>query len=229
MGSSCLIKTCTVKKSKVGASFHRLPWKYPSLFQTLQHVFGSSNVRELTRWSRICSLHIAQLAPLATTDEVVRRLMEYYSWNARSYKRIFELSKCNESIDTKGSANETVKIQEGIGALGSINWTLEDFVKSGLFVLGNKDKSNKNEAACGDCQSVSSSKSEASLHFEEDEETGLRGVAASGKHGPGVESGHCVGQYLLQILAGALATAAPPGKGLTTMDKIVRHPPGFFF
>ncbi|XP_071527263.1 uncharacterized protein [Panulirus ornatus] len=210
MGSSCLIKTCTVKKSKVGASFHRLPWKYPSLFRTLQHVFGSSNVRELTRWSRICSHHIAQLAPLASTDEVVRRLMEYYSWNARSYKRIFELSRCNKYIVTKDSTNETVKIEESNGTLGTINWTLEDMVKSGLFVLDNKDRGDKSEAACGDCRSVSSSKSEASIQFEEDESES-KDLPTSGKQTNGVESGQCMGQYLLQMLAGALATASPSG------------------
>ncbi|XP_042225044.1 uncharacterized protein LOC121868460 isoform X2 [Homarus americanus] len=199
MGSSCLIKTCTVKKAKVGASFHRLPWKYPSLFHTLQQVFGNSNVRELTRWSRICSHHIAQLAPLATTDEVVRRLMEYYAWNARSYKRIFELSKLER-------VSEPQKTHEG-----DMTLTLEDLVKSGVFVVGNSEsdsKSVRGEAACGDWQSVASNKSDSSFPSEEDEEeASVRSLASSGAQ----ESGHYVGQYLLQILTGVLANHPSSG------------------
>ncbi|XP_045592045.1 uncharacterized protein [Procambarus clarkii] len=203
MGSSCLIKTCTVKKTKVGASFHRLPWKYPSLFRTLQHVFGNSNVRELTRWSRICSLHIAQLAPLAATDDVVRRLMEYYAWNARSYKRIFELSKLEEAQDVKGCVDEALQFLEGEQVLDNGSWSLEDLVKNGVFVLRNCD-GVKGEASCGDWQSVASNKSESSQPSEE-EEVGAPGLVVSRAHTAQVESGHYVGQYLLQLLAGTLA------------------------
>ncbi|MPC97066.1 hypothetical protein E2C01_092355 [Portunus trituberculatus] len=114
MGSSCLIKTCPVKKTRLGASFHRLPWKHPSLRATLQGIFGAANVREVTRWSRICSLHIAQLAPHAATHKAVRRLMEYYMWNARSYKRIFELSSRFE-----GEAGTAVK-DVNCGGIGNV-------------------------------------------------------------------------------------------------------------
>ncbi|KAK4293481.1 hypothetical protein Pmani_033826 [Petrolisthes manimaculis] len=112
MGSSCLIKSCTVKKAKIGASFHRLPWKYPSLFSTLQDVFGRGNVREVTRWSRICSVHIAQLAPLANSHETVRRLVEYYAWNAsRSYRKVVEVSEKDENrVNGDGGGNGSNKI-----------------------------------------------------------------------------------------------------------------------
>ncbi|XP_063853480.1 uncharacterized protein LOC135096140 isoform X2 [Scylla paramamosain] len=115
MGSSCLIKTCSVKRTRIGASFHRLPWKHPSLHATLQHAFGVTNVRELTRWSRICSWHIAQLAPLASTHEAVRRLMEYYAWNARSYKRIFELSRRVGGENEQEQASGEVRGGVGVG------------------------------------------------------------------------------------------------------------------
>ncbi|CAL4106840.1 unnamed protein product [Meganyctiphanes norvegica] len=134
MGSSCLIKTCTVKKAKVGASFHRLPWKYPSLFATLNKVFGDGNVRELTRWSRICSLHIAQLAPLSEQDEVIKRLMEYYAWNARSYKRLFEIAKKGDS----GDANLDKKLETDVVTTIPVERqgiTLEELFKSGVLAM----------------------------------------------------------------------------------------------
>nr|XP_053649783.1 uncharacterized protein LOC128700546 isoform X2 [Cherax quadricarinatus] len=221
MGSSCLIKTCNVKKTKVGASFHRLPWKYPCLFRTLQHVFGSNNVRELTRWSRICSLHIAQLAPLATSDEVVRRLMEYYAWNARSYKRIFELSKIKQTRVTQALLIEALNCESDHVVSDSL--VLQDLVKSGELVLRSSECVQGLKHPCSDSVSVVSSKSESSLPLEEDEKAGVARnlpVHDSMDHRPrGPVPHHSmatpytqhVGQYLLQLLAGVLANSADTG------------------
>ncbi|XP_042884262.1 uncharacterized protein LOC122260879 isoform X2 [Penaeus japonicus] len=225
MGSSCLIKTCTVKKAKVGASFHRLPWKYPSLYRTLQRVFGENNVRELTRWSRICSVHIGQLAPLAATDEVVQRLMEYYAWNARSYKRLFELSKQKEELGEKeNQLQEEVEdgkhaAEEGV-VVGS-HWTLEDLIQSGLLAMSkNKDRNlllpedegeDEGEDAPGaDGHCVSGNQSEASAHSE-DEFVDVDGSAEQVSPGApqltaaGDKSGHDVNPYLLHMIARSLA------------------------
>ncbi|XP_069992056.1 serine-rich adhesin for platelets isoform X2 [Penaeus vannamei] len=231
MGSSCLIKTCTVKKAKVGASFHRLPWKYPSLFRTLQRVFGENNVRELTRWSRICSLHIGQLAPLAATDEVVQRLMEYYAWNARSYKRLFELSKQKEELGEKeGSLQDgpPALLKDGAeeGPVVGSHWTLEDLISSGLLAMSRaKDRmalvEDGEDAAGADGRSVvSSNRSEASAHSE-DEFVDVDGPAEQVSRAPpaltaaGDESGHDVNQYLLHMIARSLA--APEENGDRSM------------
>lgn len=235
MGSSCLIKTCTVKKAKVGASFHRLPWKYPSLFLTLQRVFGESNVRELTRWSRICSVHIGQLAPLAATDEVVQRLMEYYAWNARSYKRLFELSKHKEELGAKGSGlhdgppGRPREDTEEEGPVVGSHWTLEDLISSGLLAM-NRAKDDRpaedgEDAAGADGRSVvSSNRSEASAHSD-DEFVDVDGSAGQVSRAPpappaaGDKSGHDVSQYLLHMIARSLAGPAENGRCAAPADR----------
>lgn len=230
MGSSCLIKTCTVKKARVGASFHRLPWKHPALHSTLQLVFGGSNVRELTRWSRICSLHIAQLAPLAATHDAVRRLMEYYAWNARSYKRIFELSRRAEACDgdEKACESEDVASEDCFGeevAVGGCEGVLKGVKEPPLRGEGVEGTSGRGNESCeGDVEvgvQGSGWRGEDG-HQEAHEGMAVAGgrakvVSGEGKQEKGEEEGkpgRVVGHLLLHILAGALAAhhthATPP-------------------